>query len=131
MPFQSSQIDLLEKALDRQYVELLKEVREELRHIGEGEYVQLLGRVGADAAEEAVRDLLWGLNANLFDRHICAIREIEEARDRIRDGAYGVCVACGEDMTLERLQSQPTASRCDYCQRQHERTDAIEATSNM
>ena len=131
MSLQSSQIKLLEKALDHQYVELLEEVREELRHSGDGEYVELLGRGGTDAGEEAVRDLLWGLNATLFDRHIREIREIEEARTRIREGEYGTCADCGEEIVFERLQARPAASRCIYCQRQHERTHAFEATPNL
>ncbi len=131
MSLQSSQIKLLQKALDQHYVALLDEVREELRHNGDGEYVELLGRGGADAGEEAVRDLLWGLNATLFERHIREIREVEEARTRIREGQYGSCVDCGEDIASERLQARPTASRCIYCQREYERTHAHAATPNL
>jgi RNA polymerase-binding protein DksA len=131
MPLDSSQIELLEKALDHQYVELLEEVREELKHTGDGEYVELLGRGGADTGEEAVRDLLWGLNATLFDRHIREIREIEDARTRIREGEYGICTDCGEEIVFERLEARPAANRCIYCQRQHERTHAFEANPNL
>ena len=68
MPLEQSQMNVLEKSLDHQYVELLEEVREELAQSGDSEYVELLGRGGADTGEEAVRDLLWGLNSALFDR---------------------------------------------------------------
>ena len=131
MPLKQSQLKLLEKALDHQYVELLEEVREELKHTGDGEYVELLGRGGADAGEEAVRDLLWGLNATLFDRHIREIREIEEARTRMQEGEYGTCADCGDEIVFERLQARPTASRCIYCQRQHESTRAFAAARNL
>ena len=131
MPLKQSQLELLEKALDHQYVELLEEVREELKHTGDGEYVELLGRGGADTGEEAVRDLLWGLNATFYDRHIREIREIEDTRTRIREGEYGTCAECGEEIVFERLQARPTATRCIYCQRQHERTHAFEATPNL
>ena len=131
MPLDSSQIKFLEKALDHQYVELLEEVREEMKHTGDGEYVELLGRGGSDTGEEAVRDLLWGLNAILFDRHIREIREIEVARTRIREGEYETCADCGEEIGFERLQARPTATRCIHCQRQHERTRAFEAAPNL
>lgn len=131
MPLKQSQLKLLEKALDHQYAELLEEVREELKHTGDGEYVELLGRGGTDAGEEAVRDLLWGLNATLYDRHIREISEIEDTRTRMREGEYGDCVDCGEEIVFERLRARPTASRCIYCQREHERTRAYAATPNL
>ena len=131
MALDKTQIKLLKDELDRQYAELLDEIREELTQSGDREYVELLGRGGADAGEEAVRDLLWGLNAALFDRHIRQIRNIELARQRMDEGQYGICVDCGDEITYERLQARPTARRCIYCQQQHERTHAYVSTPNM
>jgi len=131
MPLEQSQIDLLEKSLDHQYVELLEEAREQLRQNGDEEYVELLGRGGADTGEEAVRDLLWGLNSALFDRHIRDIRSIEEARTRIREGVYGSCADCGDDIAFERLKARPTAIRCIGCQREYEHMHAYEATPSL
>ena len=131
MPLDATQITLLKHALDQQYAELLNEIREELSHSGDTEYIELLGRGGTDAGEEAVRDLLWGLNSTLFDRHIRQIREIELARQRISEGVYGVCVDCDEEIALDRLRARPTAKRCIYCQQQHERTHAHLSTPNM
>ena len=85
MPLEQTQISILEKALDHQYVVLLEQVRKELRRSGDGEFVELLGRGEAEAGAEAVRDLLWGLNSTLFDRHIREISDIEEARTRMYD----------------------------------------------
>ncbi len=104
MPLEQEQIDFLGQQIDRQYAELLEEVREELAQNGGSEYIELLGQGGANTGEEAVRDLLWGLNATLFDRHIREIRNIEKARMRIREGDYGMCEDCGEDILYERLQ---------------------------
>ena len=131
MPLEQSQMNVLEKSLDHQYVELLEEVREELAQSGDSEYVELLGRGGADTGEEAVRDLLWGLNSALFDRHIRDIRSIEEARTRLREGEYGWCADCGEEIAFERLQARPTAIRCIQCQRQYEHTFGHEATPSI
>jgi DnaK suppressor protein len=131
MPLEQSQMNVLEKSLDHQYVELLEEVREELAQSGDSEFVELLGRGGADAGEEAVRDLLWGLNSALFDRHIRDIRSIEEARTRLREGVYGSCADCGDEIAFERLQARPTAIRCIRCQRQYEHTHTHEATPSL
>jgi RNA polymerase-binding protein DksA len=124
MPLEQEEIDFLGQQIDRQYAELLEEVREELAHNGGGEYIELLNHGGCDAGEEAVRDLLWGLNSTLFDRHIREIRDIEKARMRIREREYGICGDCGEDIPYERLKARPVALRCVYCQSEHEHSPA-------
>lgn len=129
MPLEQEQIEFLVQQIDRQYAELLDEVREELAHNGGGDYIELLNHGGCDAGEEAVRDLLWGLNATLFDRHIRDIRNIEKARMRIREGEYGICEDCGEDISFERLQARPVAVRCVYCQSEHEHKPAYQIGS--
>jgi DnaK suppressor protein len=120
MPIEQQQIDFLGKRIDQQYSELLQEVREDLAQNGGSEYVELLGGTGAESKEEAVRDLLWGLNSTLFGRHIREIRDIERARMRISEGDYGVCSDCGDEIAFERLSAHPLADRCLYCQSEHE-----------
>lgn len=43
------------------------------------------------------------------------IHQIEAALKRIRDGEYGVCVVCGNDISEERLTAVPHAARCRNC----------------
>jgi DnaK suppressor protein len=50
------------------------------------------------------------------------LREIERARERLADGSYGECVACGKGIPLARLQAQPMAARCIACQEKYELT---------
>jgi RNA polymerase-binding protein DksA len=38
--------------------------------------------------------------------------EIDAALKRIEDGTYGICTACGETITEERLEAYPWASLC-------------------
>jgi DnaK suppressor protein len=49
------------------------------------------------------------------------IRKIEEALQRIREGTYGCCADCGEEISVERLEALPFASLCVKCQEQEER----------
>jgi DnaK suppressor protein len=44
-----------------------------------------------------------------------SIREIQSALERIADESYGICGACGEDISLGRLQAIPEATRCVKC----------------
>lgn len=43
------------------------------------------------------------------------IRKIEAALDRIKEGTFGVCVACREQISNERLKVVPHAARCRDC----------------
>ena len=43
------------------------------------------------------------------------IKQIQAALDRIEAGTFGVCVACGEDISPERLDTVPHAARCRHC----------------
>jgi len=44
------------------------------------------------------------------------LREIERASERMAQGSYGTCSACGEEIAADRLLVQPTAVRCLACQ---------------
>ena len=131
MPLSKSQLGEIEKLLDHQYVNLLEEVREELTRNGDAEYLEIVGRGGVDSGDEAVRGALADLNAALFDRHIREIREIEAARERLREGIFGSCEDCDDDIRFERLQARPTARRCVECQEQHDRTTSYEPTPKI
>jgi DnaK suppressor protein len=42
---------------------------------------------------------------------------VEQALQRIADGAYGQCVECGAAIPIDRLRARPQAIRCLPCQR--------------
>ncbi|MCR2800677.1 TraR/DksA C4-type zinc finger protein [Microbacterium sp. zg-Y818] len=41
--------------------------------------------------------------------------ELEAARERVAQGTYGVCVTCGAEIPVARLQARPAADRCVVC----------------
>jgi DnaK suppressor protein len=41
--------------------------------------------------------------------------QIDAALRRIRDGEYGYCLTCGEDVGEARLRHNPAASQCVNC----------------
>ncbi|MBX2856510.1 MAG: TraR/DksA C4-type zinc finger protein [Rhodobacteraceae bacterium] len=51
----------------------------------------------------------------LGEAGLLEIRQIRAALQRLRVGGYGVCVACGENISPERLIAVPTAARCRNC----------------
>ncbi|HVA63658.1 MAG TPA: TraR/DksA family transcriptional regulator [Terriglobales bacterium] len=41
---------------------------------------------------------------------------VNDALTRLRDGSFGECVACGEELNLKRLDAVPWAGLCINCQ---------------
>lgn len=51
----------------------------------------------------------------LEDSAMAEVAEIRKALERIEDGTYGICAACGEDINEKRLQALPYAIQCINC----------------
>lgn len=43
------------------------------------------------------------------------LQRIEAALQRIADGSYGYCVACGEEIAAKRIENDPTTPVCINC----------------
>jgi DnaK suppressor protein len=104
--------DALRKALAGD-LSLLKELRS-----------QTSGDV-VDAALDSVQDEISSQLAEVESRELA---RIEYALERMRDGHYGVCEGCGENIPLARLNALPYATFCITCQREAERQGS--GTSN-
>lgn len=78
------------------------------------------GRTG-DQADIAWAETESGLDLAEAQRDIEEWRGLREALRRMDEGVYGVCVECGTDVPIERLNSQPLAIRCVNCQARKEK----------
>lgn len=119
--FSDDQLTQLKEALQQRYLELREEVRGELERSGNEHYVDLAGSV-ADPGDASVADMLVDLDANLVDRQVNEMREVEATLKRLADLDYGDCIDCGGEIGFERLMAYPTAQRCVRCQSLHEKT---------
>jgi DnaK suppressor protein len=68
--------------------------------------------------EAAERDVA----VQILDRESTLVRRLRSAIDRIRDGSYGVCLQCEEEIADKRLKAIPWAELCIDCQ---ERADDL------
>lgn len=95
----------------KRLLDRLKELDSRLHGI-EGELVEPSPADDEERATEREGDeVLEGLgNAGLAE-----IGAIKHALLRIEDKTYGICVACGEDISEERLDLVPQAPRCRNC----------------
>ena len=100
---------------------LLAELREDAARAREQPYAEHAG-AAPDAGDESVATLIADLEQADMTRDLDEFRALEAARDRLQQGAYGVCVDCGSDIGFERLKAFPAAIRCVQCQERHEKT---------
>ncbi len=79
---------------------------------------------GRQADEEATQDIV-DKAANSYtkeflfhqsDENRRLLQLVTEALERIKNGSYGVCVACHEDVQHKRLEAVPWARHCIECQ---------------
>jgi DnaK suppressor protein len=85
----------------------LEHAREQLERLEE-EYAVLLADPGANQED---RDTTRQLLEEARGTHEFA----ERALSRFRDGTYGVCARCGEDIGAERLEALPAVETCIDC----------------
>lgn len=117
-PWQSEQ---LRQALERRREALVEELRRDAARAREEQFGELAGST-RDIGDESVATLLADLDQAELSRDVMELREIEAARKRLADGAYGVCADCGAEIDFERLRAEPAAARCVECQQRHEKT---------
>ena len=129
--FTGSQLSLVEEALSVRYQQLIDEVKNELENAEEYQYGEIIGRDPTDIGDVSVGDALADLNVAMIDRQIHEIRDIEDARKRIKGGEFGACISCGTEIAFERLLASPTAKRCIQCQQQYDKTYAVESTPSL
>ena len=106
-----------------QYRKRLTERREELRKI-----VSQTEQDGRKADEDPTQDIAdkaasaytkeFLFKKSNDDRFILQL--VEEALQRIENGKFGACVACGGEMQAKRLEAVPWARHCLGCQEKQE-----------
>jgi RNA polymerase-binding transcription factor len=64
------------------------------------------------------------LRENIKERHWRRAAAIDVALTRLRDGDYGICQECGDQIPAERLKAMPLAIRCRDCQQKCEAKEA-------
>ena len=60
------------------------------------------------------------MTARIAEADSLKIGQIEQALDMLRDGNYGVCQRCGEQISSRRLKAIPFATLCIECKEQEE-----------
>jgi DnaK suppressor protein len=102
-------------ALANRQRDILAAVRE---HLAQSEQTGLFDAVNQyeRTGDDRIADCLNDMGIDQLQREIDELGEIVNARRRIVDGTFGVCVECGDHITPSRLSVNPAATRCLACQ---------------
>lgn len=102
---------------------------EDLDVVEEGKSVHNVARneAGMAPAAQVTRDRSERLGQ--LDHTRSRLQQIDEALERMDDGDYGACDACGEAIEDDRLVVMPLATRCVACAEEAEETDRAEGAA--
>ncbi|MBX6423963.1 RNA polymerase-binding protein DksA [Thermosulfurimonas sp. F29] len=79
----------------------------------------------ADPTDIATMESDLGFELRLRDRERKLIKKIDRALQKIEEGSYGICEACGEEIEEKRLEARPEATLCIRCKREQERMERL------
>ena len=85
------------------------------------------GSPESEPSDEYMREITWRVREQLEGR----LRNINDAQDRLIDGAYGRCIDCGDEIDGQRLTADPAAGRCVGCQQSVEGEDVLDERSRQ
>ena len=113
----SSQIDHFKTILLEWKNLLMKEADKTVEHMKK-DSTKLSDPNDAATQEEEFR-----LELRTRDRERKLIMKIDQALQRVDDGAYGYCEDTGEPIGIKRLEARPIATLCIEAQERHERLE--------
>ena len=120
----------LKGILEERRREMLSDVHDRMRGVrAEGSVATMHGVL--DGVESSEADIQDEIEFALIQMKTETLAKIDEALDRLDQGAYGYCFECGNEIAEQRLRALPFAVRCKSCEEaremaeQRERTDAL------
>ena len=123
MALTPEQTQELRATVEQRRAVLLAEVSDDLSKLREDRTENIVGPV-PDPGDESVASLITDLDQADASRDIMELQMLEAARLRMKEGSYGICVDCGQDIGFARLRANPAAERCIECQTRYEKTHA-------
>lgn len=120
--FTEDQLVQLKAALQKRYLELQREIRDELAHTQD---------ISADELTEYLNNIPDDIDTALIDRQINEMIELEMSMRYLSELEFGDCIDCGNEIGFERLLAYPSAQRCIQCQVQFEKAFPKESNPSL
>ena len=106
---------------------LLTSMLEEAKQKGDSTIEELTdsNEVFADPADRATAESDRAFTLRIRARARRLLRKIQSALQRIDDGTYGICDACGEEIAITRLKARPVTRLCINCKAKQEEDEHL------
>jgi DnaK suppressor protein len=107
----------LKSMLEEQLADLMSQSKDKVSELVEHR------EQDADPLDLAVSESNRDFSLRLADRERRLVAKIRYALERITDGEYGSCEACGGDIGVGRLLARPVATQCIDCKTEAEQIE--------
>lgn len=111
-------IQEIKKRLIQQRDELLAEAGLALNSLPEE---RSFPEIGDQASAEIDRNFMLRLKG----RERKLLKKIDEILEKIENGTYGICEACGEEINIKRLEARPVTTLCIDCKTEQEEEERL------
>jgi DnaK suppressor protein len=81
--------------------------------------------ISPDTTDQAQAEMDRNFLLRLKEREQKLLKKIDQAVERIDNGTFGTCRACGNDIPLPRLKARPVADLCIECKTREEQDEMI------
>lgn len=114
---------------ERRRLEGLRQEYAGLREQSEEDGMQELSSVDQHQADVATETFERSKDLSILDEVEAELADVEHALQRLDEGTYGTCEACGKPIPDERLEAMPAARFCVEDQATAEREARMAASS--
>jgi DnaK suppressor protein len=76
-----------------------------------------------DEIDTASSEVNLQFTGRLREREQGLLAKIDAALVKIKEGSFGECVSCGEDIGMKRLRARPVAELCIECKSEQEKLE--------
>lgn len=116
---EAERLNLFKESLEERLRELLGEAEKTVSGMS--------GAIEAfpDPTDRATLETDRNFMLRIRDRERKLISKIKEALERIEDGTYGFCEACGEPIGEKRLLARPVTTLCIECKARQEKQEKV------
>ncbi|HEX9756335.1 MAG TPA: RNA polymerase-binding protein DksA [Nitrospiria bacterium] len=78
-----------------------------------------------DLGDQASAEANQNFTLRLREREQKLLKKIDEAIDRIKNGTFGICESCEEEIGIKRLKARPVTTLCIECKTKQEEEEKI------
>lgn len=114
---EKKKLEQFKKRLEDRQQELRRAVNRTAQDGREADVDAAAADIADRAASSYTKEFLFHQSNN--DRQL--LQMVEGALARIREGSFGQCISCGEDINPKRLEAVPWTRFCIECQEKMER----------